>query len=349
MTERMSKRSSSRSRREPAPGLFRLVLPLPFPGLEEVNAFLLTDPAGHTLVDCGMYLPDEADGGWPELVAAVEAAGARVDEIARLVVTHPHIDHYGLAARAVKETGCELWMHSASSHDLDLYREPAAAIDRLRELLTDHGVAPDELDELTAFEDWSRFISGVIEPSNALTGGESFEAGDRFWEIVYTPGHADAHICVWSAKDRILISGDHLLPTITPHIDFERYGEEDPLGEFLRSLAVVERLDPALVLPGHGAPFREGAERARTVVRHHERRLGSILQVIRREPHTAEEITQAIFGETLLNFQKRLALGEALAHIAYLRKRGEVERIVGDDGTFRYIKKKRRAPEPVEE
>ncbi|MDQ3964423.1 MAG: MBL fold metallo-hydrolase [Actinomycetota bacterium] len=335
-------------RREPAPGVFRLVLPLPFPGLDTVNAFLLADPDGHTLVDCGMHLPEEPDGGWPELVAALAAAGAEPEEIVRLIVTHPHIDHYGLAARVVAESGCELWMHSASSHDLELYEEPAAAVGRLRELLTDHGVDPDELDELTAFEDWSRFISGIIEPTNALAGGERFNAGSRTWEIVYTPGHADAHICVWTQGERILIAGDHLLPTITPHIDFERYGDEDPLGEFLDSLTIVERLDPALVLPGHGAPFREGAERARVVARHHDRRLGSILQVIRREPHTAEEITEAIFGGTLLNFQKRLALGEALAHIAYLRKRGEVERIVGDDGAFRYLKKRRTPPEPVE-
>lgn len=336
-------------RREPAPGVFRLVLPLPFPGLDSVNAFLLADPDGHTLVDCGMHLPDEPDGGWPELVGALEGAGTDPGGIVRLVVTHPHIDHYGLAARVVAETGCELWMHGESSHDLELYGDPASAVGRLRELLTDHGVDPDELDELTAFEDWSRFISGIVEPTTALKGGERFNAGSRTWEIVYTPGHADAHVCVWSQSERILISGDHLLPTITPHIDFERYGEEDPLGEFLDSLAIVERLDPALVLPGHGAPFREGAERARVVARHHDRRLGSILQVIRREPHTAEEITEAIFGETLLNFQKRLALGEALAHIAYLRKRGEAERIVGEDGTYRYLKKRRGAPEPVEE
>ncbi|HEV3473316.1 MAG TPA: MBL fold metallo-hydrolase [Actinomycetota bacterium] len=336
-------------RREPAPGIFRLVLPLPFPGLDSVNAFLLADPDGHTLVDCGMHLPDEPEGGWPELVAALETAGTGPGAIARLVVTHPHIDHYGLASRVVDETGCELWMHETSSHDLDLYRDPDSAIGSLRELLADHGVDEAELDELTAFEDWSRFISGIVEPTNVVIGGEKFNAGSRAWEIVYTPGHADAHICVWSPADRILISGDHLLPTITPHIDFERYGEEDPLGEFLDSLAIIERLDPALVLLGHGAPFREGAERARIVARHHDRRLGSILQVIRREPHTAEEITEAIFGETLLNFQKRLALGEALAHIAYLRKRGEVERIKSEDGAFRYVKKKRSAPEPVEE
>ncbi|MGH2756177.1 MAG: MBL fold metallo-hydrolase [Actinomycetota bacterium] len=328
-------------RREPAPGVFRLVLPLPFPGLDRVNAYLLADGTSSTLVDCGMHLPDEPDGGWGELVAALAAAGSAPGDITRLVITHTHIDHYGLAARAVEETGCELWMHEASSRDLDAYRDPARGIAHLRELLTDHGVGVDELDELTAFEDWTRFISGVIEPWRAVTGGERFSVGSREWEVVYTPGHAVSHICLWSASDRILISGDHLLPTITPHIDFERYGEEDPLGEFLDSLSRIERLDPALVLPGHGAPFENGAERARIVARHHDRRLGSILQVVRREPHTAQEITDEIFGEALLHFQRRLALGEALAHLAYLRKRGEVERVESGGGTYRYVKAKR--------
>ena len=328
-------------RREPAPGVFRLVLPLPWPGLDRVNAFLLTDGSSSTLVDCGMHLPDEPGEGWDDLVAALAAAGQEPGDISRLVITHTHIDHYGQAARVVAETGCELWMHQASDHDLDSYRDPKGSVEKLRELLGDHGVSPHEIDELTAFEDWSRFVSGVVEPTKPLEGGETFGVGGRTWEVVYTPGHATSHICLWSAADRLLISGDHLLPTITPHIDFERYGEEDPLGEFLDSLSKIERLDPALVLPGHGAPFEDGAERARIVARHHDRRLGSILQVIRREPYTAEEITLEIFGETLLNFQKRLALGEALAHIAYLRKRGEVE-LIKNDGTYRYLKTNRR-------
>jgi glyoxylase-like metal-dependent hydrolase (beta-lactamase superfamily II) len=147
---------------------------------------------------------------------------------------------------------------------------------------------------------------------------------------------------LWSSSDRILISGDHLLPTITPHIDFRRGESSDPLGEFLDSLKTIERLDPALVLPGHGRPFEDGAERARANARHHDRRLGSILQVIRHEPHTASEITNEIFGTALLNFERRLALGEALAHIAYLVRSGEIERVERDDGTYLYRKVSRR-------
>jgi glyoxylase-like metal-dependent hydrolase (beta-lactamase superfamily II) len=327
--------------REPAPGIFRFVLRLPFPGLDRVNAYLLTDDASSTLVDCGIYNPHPAgDHGWMELRSALEGAGRRVADVRRLVVTHPHIDHYGMAGRVVDETDCELWMHELATEELDIYRDPSRAVHDIREMLADHGLDTEELDDVTAFEDLRPFVVRVVDADHRLSGGESFDAGGRTWSVLHTPGHSRSHICLWSAGDGMLVSGDHLLPTITPHIDFRRGSDDDPLGDFLASLKRVEDLDPALVLPGHGRPFNEGAERARVIARHHDRRLGSILQVIRRSPHSAEEITDEVFGGTLLNFQRRLALGEALAHLAYLRKRGEVERIE-DDGTYKYIKTSR--------
>ncbi len=324
-------------RREPAPGIFRLVLPLPFPGLDRVNAYLLEgDPL--TLVDSGIYAPaHERDHGWDDLREAIGACGHRVEEVGRLIITHPHIDHYGMAGRMIEASGCELWMHAHSDAEMEMYRDPQESIARMREMLERHVSGADELDELTQFEDWRPFVHSVVDATSWLDGGETFELSDRGWEIVHVPGHSPGHINLWAPEGRILISGDHLLPAITPHIDFKKWEEEDPLGDFMASLEKIERLGPDLVLPGHGRPFEDGAERARVILRHHDRRLGSILQVIRREPHTAGEITDEIFGTTLLNFQRRLALGEALAHLAYLRKRGEIERIE-KDGRYLYRK-----------
>jgi glyoxylase-like metal-dependent hydrolase (beta-lactamase superfamily II) len=330
-------------RREPAPGIFRLVLPLPFPGLDRVNAYLLEDADGsYTLVDCGIYTPEsQGDHGWDEVVAALAALSVEPSAINRLIVTHPHIDHYGMSARLLEESAAELWMHEVADEDLELYRNPEATIEKLREMFHQHGVDPAELEELTQFEDWRAFVSGVVDATRELTDGDTAKIGPREWQVVYTPGHSRAHICLWSPADKILISGDHLLPTITPHIDFKRGVDDDPLGDFLDSLATVERLDPALVLPGHGGPFDDGADRARVVARHHDRRLGSILQVVRHEPASADTITDEIFGDSLLNFEHRLALGEALAHLAYLHRRGEVERME-EDGRLMYKKVRRR-------
>jgi glyoxylase-like metal-dependent hydrolase (beta-lactamase superfamily II) len=247
-----------------------------------------------------------------------------------------------MAGRLVQEAGAELVMHERSRHDLKAYRDPTDAARGLAVSLRDHGVPENELKELTAFEDWRAYVSSIVDPGTRVEDGDSFECGGRSWTMVYTPGHSSSHICLFSEADGILISGDHLLPTVTPHIDFHAEGEADPLGDYLGSLERVAALHPALVLPGHGRPFDEGASRAEVIARHHERRLGSILQVIRTEPRSVGEITDEVFGAELFDFQRRLALGEAIAHLVYLRARGEVERVTRDDGTIAYIKVRRR-------
>ena len=330
-------------RREPAPGVFRLVLPLPWPGLDRVNAYALRGTDGISLVDCGARDPAVDDNrSLEQLDAALGAAGFGLSDVRRLIVTHPHPDHFGLAGHLVDATGCEVWMHSACREELDFYRDPETARSNMRALLSQHGIGGDALDDLTGFVDWSAFLTGIVEPTRPLHDGEELRTAGRKWTIVHTPGHSNSHVCLWSPDDALLISGDHLLGTITPHIDY--HGDGDPLGDFLESLRKIEGLAPELVLPGHGRPFSDGGARARSVERHHDRRLGSILQVIRREPHTLDEITDEIFGSTLLNFQRRLALGEALAHLAYLVKRGEVEQS-GEGGAYRYRKTARRAGE----
>ncbi len=334
------------ARREPVRGIFRLVLPLPFPGLDSVNTYLIPQPDGATLVDAGIYQSTEiGDRGWDDVVAAFSACDVRPSDVQRLIVTHSHIDHYGMAGRFVAETGCELWMHEAARKDLELLANPGDEQARVKQMLADHGVAADAIQELVAFEDWRGFLSSPVAATRWFTGDETFTAGEREWSVVYTPGHARSHICLFTARDGILIAGDHVLPRVTPHIDFVRGGNEDPLGEYLASLERVVKLAPGVVLPGHGRPFEDGAERARVIARHHERRLGAILHVVRRDPHTADYIVDEIFGATLMNFQRRLALGEALAHLAYLRVRGEVERLQSPEGTFLYRKASSRSRE----
>ena len=96
-------------------------------------------------------------------------------------------------------------------------------------------------------------------PLRAFNGGDKFDAGGRTWEILHTPGHSPGHICIWSAEDGLLCSGDHLLKSISPPVTFERGFERDPMGSYLESLRLVELLEPALVLPGHGETFTDGA------------------------------------------------------------------------------------------
>ena len=324
-------------RRQPAPGIDRLVTPLPFEGLDRVNSYALADDDGITVVDCGIF--DQGRGAAP-LEDALRASGAALTDISRLVITHPHPDHYGLAGLLVEKTGCELWMHSEARADLEIYRDPGTAADELAAALARHGVPVSELPEVRAYEDWRQFISGAVEASHWLEGDETFVAGNRSWQVVHTPGHDGAHICLWAQADGLLISGDTLLSSITPHVDHRGELGPDPLGDFLTSLARLEELDPSLVLPGHGRPFDSGAERAKAISAHHQRRLGSFLQVIRRKARTAADVAQEVFGPELLDFHRRLALGETIAHLEYLRLRSEAE-LSEEGGIYMYAKAKR--------
>ena len=310
---------------------------MPFESLRWVNAYLISG-SETTLVDCGIHDPgSNGEETMAALHEGLSACGVAPEAIQRLVVTHPHVDHYGMASHLVGSLGVELWMHEAAPAELAAYEHPDQRNARLRRLL---GPEADGWGEKGPFEDWGPYLSGIVHPSHHVGEGQFFSVGARTWRVVHTPGHSRSHMCLWSEDDGLLISGDHLLGSITPHVDAGDAGE-DPLGDYLDSLVRVEKLAPRLVLPGHGRPFEDGAERARATLRHHERRLGAILQVLRPRPASLSEVAEQIFGSPLLDLDRRLALSEALAHLDHLERSGEVFRIEADDARVLFAKTKR--------
>jgi glyoxylase-like metal-dependent hydrolase (beta-lactamase superfamily II) len=152
----------------------------------------------------------------------------------------------------------------------------------------------------------------------------TFAGGD--WDIYWTPGHEEGHVVFHRKDDGVMIVGDTVLGKITPHIGW--MGEPvDPLAQFLDSLEKVARLEPSLVLPGHGRPFDEGAERARTIAAHHGLRLRRCMEILRRGgPMKPLDIAQRLFDRVLIDFEERLALAETLSHLEYLRLAGQITR-----------------------
>ena len=147
----------------------------------------------------------------------------------------------------------------------------------------------------TGLRDWIPVMPSIGQPTTRVHGGEKFDAGGRSWEILHTPGHSPGHICIWSAGDRLLCSGDHLLKSISPPVTFERGFERDPMGSYLESLRLVELLEPALVLPGHGETFTDGAARAASIAEGKRRRLGRVLASIESGRRTVTELaTRAV-------------------------------------------------------
>ena len=247
--------------------------------------------------------PPGADGGAPDrtgpprVAAALRAAGSSLERIARLVVTHAHIDHFGLAGEVVRRSGGELWMHEAAPARPGQVprpgrgrRPPHADAGRPR------AVRPRAHRELRGP---ARLDAGDAldrRPGPAAAGGERLAVGGRSWEVVHTPGHSPGHVCLWSAADRVLCSGDHLLQVVSPPVTFERGFERDPMGSYLDSLERVAALEPELVLPGHGPPFRDGARRAATIARGKRRRLDQVRDMVDEREQTVTEITADLFS-----------------------------------------------------
>lgn len=328
---------------EVAPGVHRMALPLGIHGVPTVSAYLLRGKGGggdgDTLVDCGIAVDAVAAGAGPDpcgaLAAALRAAGSALERISRLVVTHAHIDHVGIAAEVVRRSGGELWMHERSRLDLDKYADPDEAVDQRALMLADHGLyGPDLTESSAGLRDWMPVMPSVARPDRWLAGGEPLAAGDRTWEVVHTPGHSPGHVCLWSASDRLLCSGDHLLQVASPPVTFERGFERDPMGSYLDSLDRVAALEPELVLPGHGAPFRNGARRAASIARGKWLRIERVHDMVAERDRTATEITTALFPRVGSGAQLHFAMAEVLADLAFHEVRGVLARTRRPDGVY---------------
>ena len=318
-------------------GLTRVALPVGVNAVDSVNMHVLADGDRVTLVDCGVWRPDLPDGGLAAVEAGIEAAGYALRDVARIVITHAHIDHYGLAGRLMDATGAELTMHTLTDLDCEKYRHPDTARARRRDTYADHGVSEAERTDLADhLTRWLPYLHSVVEASQRLRGGEELVIGGDRWEVVHTPGHSLGHVCLWSPSRRVLLSGDHLLRGITPPVSFERGFDADPLRSYLDSLRRIADLRPRLVYPGHGRPFGDVAGRVEAILRNKVRRLESIRRAIREEPSSVTELADRLVAKAVLAHQRQLAISETLAHIAYLRWSGVVERRTRPDGVYEW-------------
>jgi glyoxylase-like metal-dependent hydrolase (beta-lactamase superfamily II) len=307
------------------PGLWRLRLPLPWPGVPHCNAWAIAAGSGIVLIDTGMHLP----GSLAQLERALDRVNLRLEQVRLLVCTHAHSDHYGQAAPIVQRAGCELWMHPNHAHMTQTAGDPAAALARRLEVGRQSGV-PDEA--LRRYAERAKEnpsgIAAVIEPDRPLLPGLELETDLGTWTVHETPGHAPSHVCLFQPERRILISGDHLLGRISLYYD---YGwTPDPAGEFLRSLDVVDKLDARLCLAGHARPFtdvRAHIEGNRALV---SERLEAVSAAVAGEPRTAVEIVPDVYGEPLTSFNAGWLLAQTLCYLRHLELADRVLREAGN-------------------
>jgi glyoxylase-like metal-dependent hydrolase (beta-lactamase superfamily II) len=192
---------------EVAEGVFLLALPLGIHRIPSINAYLMVDPGGDTLIDCGVYAgatpaASEVEDGTGALGEALAQVGRTFDDLGRLIITHAHIDHYGIAGEVVRRSGADLWMHAQTDLDRAKYAHPDTAVDRRTLMLADHGLFGDTLTAASAgLRDWIPVMPSIGQPTTRVHGGEKFSAGDRTWEILHTPGHSPrAHLHLVSRR-----------------------------------------------------------------------------------------------------------------------------------------------------
>src|ERR1700690_2091032 len=234
------------------PGVYRLRLPLPWPGVPHCNAWALSAGEGFGLVDTRKHNSESM----AQLEGALSMCGLRLEQASLVVCTHAHSDHCGQAVPIAERAGCELWMHP--SHELmsRMVEDPEAVLARRLEVARQSGVPEEPLRRYAAQRGTAE--PAILGPLNAdrerrdCVTGKS-DLGE--WVVYETPGHAPSHVCMFQPERRLLVSGDHLLGRISLYFD---YGySPDPVGEFLSSLDVVQRLGARLCLPGHGRTFAD--------------------------------------------------------------------------------------------
>jgi glyoxylase-like metal-dependent hydrolase (beta-lactamase superfamily II) len=307
------------------PGLWSVPVPIPRNPLRYVLCYVFETRSGPVLVDPGW----PADESWDALTAGLRQAGTEVAAVYGVLVTHAHLDHHGLASRIRAASGCWVAMHPAEERQLAKIRDVAAVTALNARWLDRCGVPPAEQERL--FLPAGRLRDLVdLAPDRLLDDGERADVPG--WEVtaLWTPGHTPGHLCFVAGGTDVLLTGDHLLPRITPNIS--AYGDDDnPLDDYLGALSLLPGYDAREALPGHEYRFRGIAERAGFIQAHHQARLDEVAARLAAQPGaTAWEIAQELewsrsWAETT-GYLRRAALAETIAHLRSLRQSGRAGR-----------------------
>jgi len=310
-------------------GVYQLKVPIPDNPLEYLLAYLIKGDGEYALVDTGWNTPEALEALQGQL------AELRVDfpQIRYIFITHVHADHFGLAGKVKELSGAQIVMHEREKPFIaSRYRRPKKLLNAMADWLIIHGVPQQDMPPLQRA---SMPVIGYVTPAAAdiaVKGGEHFALGPWDLEVIWTPGHSAGHICLYDRNRRVLFSGDHILPSITPNISLHPQSKGNPLGYYLNSLKKMEELEADWVLPAHEGIIRDLRKRLRELEEHHEERLGSMLSAMNDGPRSAYYISSQVpwdIGpwEEISLWGRRAALTETLAHLEYLVREGRAEKL----------------------
>ncbi|MFC1991973.1 MBL fold metallo-hydrolase [Chloroflexota bacterium] len=322
---------------EMIPGIYQLKIPIPNNPLGYTNSYLVRGDDGYTIIDPGM----NNDVSFDALQKELAEVGVAFTDITRIIGTHAHVDHYGLSGRVKKLSKAKILAHH-------LVRDTIKTMSKRHQ---ERGQQMDEwlrLNGVPAFDNSELHKRGPRErprfprpavPDILLQGGETIVIGSFRLKVLWTPGHDPGQICLYEPTQKVLFSGDHVLPVTTPHVGLRNESSLNPLGDFLNSLNAVKELEADLVLPGHEETFTNLRARVVGLIRHHHQRDTEILEALKAEPKTAYQISTGItwmptqggvkFSD-LISWHQRMAVSETLAHLKPMDIEGRITKISRD-------------------
>jgi glyoxylase-like metal-dependent hydrolase (beta-lactamase superfamily II) len=309
-------------------GLWSIPVPIPGSPLPYVLAYAFAVPGGVVLVDPGWNAPEALAA----LGEGLAVAGVGIGDVRGVLVTHIHPDHYGLAARIRELSGAWVGLHPADAALIpDRYSDVDALLERTSRWVTQTGAPPADLAELRDASMALRRFVVAGQPDVLLEDGDRPELPGWRLRALHTPGHTPGHLCFVEERTGVVLTGDHVLPTISPNISRHPQAGPDPLADYLASL---ERLRPhgdALVLPGHQRRFRGLAGRLDELAAHHTQRLDEAQALVADGAATIWEVAVRLPWsrpwDEVTGIMRRAALGETAAHLTYLERRGRLERV----------------------
>jgi len=316
------------------PRLYRIVVPLPGNPLKEINSYVLTSDDRHLVIDTGMNRPECKEVLEPGLAELGVDLG-KTD----FIITHLHADHQGMVAGLIRN-GSRAYMGEDDASRLKAGTTAHARRSPMGDYAAKSGFPDDELQSAMVNHPGLKYGPESVVDYQYIKEGDVFKVGDYTLEVVATPGHTYAHMCLYERDKKIFFSGDHVLGDITPNI--QAWSDDiDPLDLYIKSLKRVYELDVELCLPGHRSFITDFKKRVLELIEHHRVRANEAISILGKESQTAyqtaSKMTWDIDAKSWNDFpvmQKWFATAEAIAHLIYLENKDLVQREIRDGLIF---------------
>lgn len=305
-------------------------------GLPYVLPYMIKHGGETILIDCGW----NTDDAYKALEAGMQEHGSHPSEVSKLVITHVHPDHYGMAGTLKRLSSCEVVIHEKDAEVIkDRYLAPKQLTSGMSDFMAMNGVPTENAPEMSTGSMGMLDKVAAVPADDVVKGGEYLRAGDYEFELIWTPGHSPGHICIYEPNRKILFTGDHILPTITPNVSIHTQTHGSPLGDYMRSLDVVEKLDVDYVFPAHEFNIKDLKKRISEIHGHHKERLDEMVRCVDSGGSTAWDVAGRVKWATgsLADFEpwmQRAAVGETLAHLEYLFELGQLAKVMRGKQVF---------------